>query len=106
MTAAPRIEPVIGDWFRSHESTFEVVAVDERDGTIEIQHHDGSLEELELDEWSMRCKAGTLERAEQPEDYSGALDSEPEDEPPCADTAFGTEGAMRASGLEGLDLFE
>ena len=106
MTAAPRIEPVIGDWFRSHESTFEVVAVDERDGTIEIQHHDGSLEELELDEWTMRCKAGTLERAEQPEDYSGALDSEPEDEPPTADTAFGTEGGMRASGLEGLDLFE
>ncbi len=106
MTAAPRIEPVVGDWFRSHESTFEVVALDERDGTIEIQHHDGSLEELEFDEWAMRCKAGTLERAEQPEDYSGALDSDPEDEANATSAHFEADSALHASGLENLDLFE
>ena len=42
--------PEIGAWFRLAEGkTFEVVAVDEKDLTVEIQHFDGTVEELDVD---------------------------------------------------------
>lgn len=44
--------PVIGDWYRNITGeNYEVVAIDEDDGTVEIQYFDGSLEELDLDTW-------------------------------------------------------
>ena len=53
------VMPVIGDWYQKPGGQlFEVVAVDETDGTIEIQYFDGSVA---------------------PEDHSGSLDIEPED---------------------------
>ena len=100
------IEPVVGDWFSSRGDLFEVVAVDEGDSTIEIQHHDGSVEELEFEEWASRCNAGELQVAEQPEDYTGAIDCEPEDESSANGTSFEVDGALNASGLDNLDLFE
>jgi len=101
------IRPVVGNWFEGRYGLFEVVAVDESDGTIEIQHLDGSLEELELDDWTLRCKAGALQVAEQPEDYTGAIDIEPDDEPlPGSGGTQWVDGMMNARGLEGLDLFE
>ena len=46
--------PEVGNWFRRIDgSTFEIVAVDEGDGTIELQHFDGTLEEIDLDAWSI-----------------------------------------------------
>lgn len=42
--------PLIGDWYRGGlGALFEIVAVDEYDGTIEVQHQDGSLAEYELE---------------------------------------------------------
>jgi hypothetical protein len=44
--------------------------MDETDGTIEIQHFDGTLEESEPEGWlAMRAEA-----AEAPDDWSGAVD--------------------------------
>jgi hypothetical protein len=44
--------PVIGQWYRRPGGdSFEVVAVDPDDRTIEIQYFDGTIEELELEEW-------------------------------------------------------
>ena len=107
MTAGPLvIEPVVGDWYSSRGALFEVVAADADDGTIEIQYHDGSVEELEFDDWATRCKAGALEPAEQPEDYSGAIDCDPEDESNATSATFEAAGAQHASGLDNLDLFE
>ncbi len=41
--------PVIGNWYRrSNGSLFEVVAVDEQDGTVELQYFDGTIDELDL----------------------------------------------------------
>jgi hypothetical protein len=97
------IEPVVGDWFLSRGQLFEVVAVDD---AIEIQYHDGSVEEMEFEDWALRCKAGALERAEQQEDYSGAIDCGPEDESNATSAGIDAEGALRASGLDNLDLFE
>ncbi|NIP72654.1 MAG: hypothetical protein GWO16_06300 [Gammaproteobacteria bacterium] len=68
--------PTVGDWYR-HETggTFEVVALDEDEGCVEIQYFDGSVEELDLDAWEEL----DIQPVEPPEDWSGSLDIEPED---------------------------
>jgi hypothetical protein len=106
MTGPRVIAPVVGDWYEGRDGIFEVVAADEADGTIEIQYHDGSLEELELADWMMRCKAGTLTSTEQPEDYTGAIDVEPVDDTPSAAASFDMEGALNAGALDDVGLFD
>ena len=44
--------------------------MDESDGTIEIQHFDGTLEESEPEAWL----AMHAEQAEAPDDWSGSVD--------------------------------
>jgi hypothetical protein len=68
--------PVIGDWYRRPGGdSFEVVAIDPDDRTIEIQYFDGTIEELELDDWVEE----QIEATEPPEDWTGSVDVEPED---------------------------
>jgi hypothetical protein len=68
--------PVIGEWFRRiGGDSFEVVAIDPDDRTIEIQYFDGTIEETDLDQWL----EDTIEATEPPEDWTGSLDVEPED---------------------------
>ena len=55
--------------------TYEVVAIDAKDRTIEIQYIDGAVEELELEDWV----EDELELTEAPEDWTGSVDVEPED---------------------------
>ena len=54
---------------------FEVVAVDEDDRTIEIQHFDGTVEEFEVDAWNEL----PLVEVQPPEDWSGSVDMDRED---------------------------
>jgi hypothetical protein len=68
--------PVVGEWYRRlNGSLFEVVAIDRDDGTVEVQHFDGTVEELDLDSWEEQ----EVEEAKAPEDWSGSVDVEPED---------------------------
>ena len=68
--------PIVGDWYRrTNGALFEVVAVDRDDGTIEVQHFDGTLEEFDLEAWDEQ----EFEEAQAPEDWSGSVDVEPED---------------------------
>ena len=68
--------PVIGRWFRRPNGTlFEVVAVDEEDGTIEIQQFDGTIGEVEIENWPQLL----LIEVSAPEDWSGSVDMDPED---------------------------
>jgi Family of unknown function (DUF6763) len=70
--------PEIGRWYRrSNGNLFEVVALDDLDGTIEMQHFDGTLEESEPEGWL----AMNAEPAEAPEDWSGSVDINIEDIP-------------------------
>jgi len=105
MASPLSIEPIVGDWYRCWGDLFEVVAFDDDDRTIEIQYHDGSVEEMEMDDWNTRCKSGALQLSEPPEDSSGAMDSEPDEEQRISN-GFDTEVALQATTLEGLDLFE
>jgi len=68
--------PKIGDWYtnRSGES-FEIVAQDDEDETLELQYYDGTVEELDHEAWeSMRPRP-----IDPPEDLSGPMDLARED---------------------------
>ncbi len=107
MARAPSIEPIVGDWYSSHGVLLEVVAVDEAENAVEVQYADGTVAELDLDEWLLQSKSGALRNAEPPEDVSGAIDVENDDD---GRQAFGSgledEASLRAGGLDALDLFE
>jgi len=68
--------PLIGHWFRRPgRALFEVVAIDEDGATVEIQLFDGTIDEVELENW---FKLSMYEVAP-PEDWSGSVDMDPED---------------------------
>ena len=68
--------PVIGSWFRRPNGTlFEVVALDEEEATVEIQQFDGTIDEVELENWPELL----LVEVSAPEDWSGSVDMDPED---------------------------
>lgn len=68
--------PVIGKWFRRpNGSIFEVVALDENEGTIEIQYFDGTISEVDLESWPELL----LVEINAPEDWSGSVDMDPDD---------------------------
>src|SRR5262245_54388791 len=75
-------QPNIGDWYRQREggALFEVVAFDDDDGTIEIQYFDGTVEEMDIEDWEGQWDEGALESAEPPEDWTGSVDVESEDD--------------------------
>ncbi len=100
-------EPNVGDWYRLNGGElFEVVAVDDEDGTVEIQYFDGTVEEMDLEDWEAQCEERALESADPPEDWSGSVDVEPEDDRGPRGAHFGDESDVRASASDGLDLFE
>lgn len=69
-------QPGVGDWYRNENGdSFEIVAFDEEDQTVELQYFDGTVEELDIDTW----KELAVEAIEQPEDWSGSLDMDRED---------------------------
>ena len=104
------MKPTIGNWYRIKGSeSFEVVAFDEDDGTIELQYFDATVEEMDLEDWDAEKEAGTLEEAEPPEDWTGSVDVDPEEDE--ARDALGSydrddDRRQSASKLDGLDLFE
>ncbi len=59
--------PVVGEWYQDAEEDtfFEVVAVDERSATLEIQYEDGKVGEFDFDTW----KQLIVLPAEAPEDW-------------------------------------
>jgi len=63
--------PIIGQWYRLDDfQHFEVVAMDQDDQTIEIQHADGMIEEYDYEMWEL----SNIKEANPPKDYSGAYD--------------------------------
>jgi len=74
-------EPTVGQWYDDLENdeTFQVLRVDEDREIVEIQHLDGDIEELDVDDWAEL----DLELTEEPEGWSGSKaekDAEDEDE--------------------------
>lgn len=69
--------PIIGAWYRDQEQEqiFEVVALDEEQGTIEVQYLDGAISEFELEVWPQL----SLRPAAPPEDSEVAYELSHED---------------------------
>ena len=100
-------QPGIGDWYRLNGgASFEVVALDEDDGTIEIQYFDGTVEEMDVEDWEAQWDDGVLEAAEAPEDWSGSVDAESTDDNGRNVEPYGEDRDLRANSLDGIDLFE
>jgi hypothetical protein len=72
-----QIKPVVGNWYQDSEqgSIFEVVALDEEDQTVEIQHLDGEVAEYDLDTWREMPLAGIAP----PEDWRTGFELSDED---------------------------
>jgi hypothetical protein len=103
------MKPVIGSWYRIRGSeSFEVVAFDEDDGTIELQYFDGTVEEMDLEDWQAEQESGALEGVEAPEDWTGSVDVDPEQDDQRETLGYveDDDRRQRAGKLEGLDLFE
>ena len=68
----PEHRPVIGQWYRHRgdQQAFQVVAVDDADGSVELQFFDGTVDELRLVQWY----ALDIEDAEAPQDWTGPFD--------------------------------
>ena len=69
--------PIIGAWYQdaAEDQLFEVVAVDEHAGAIEIQYLDGEVSELDLETWQQML----LLSAKPPEDWRAAYELSRED---------------------------
>lgn len=100
-------QPGIGAWYRqSGGALFEVVAFDDDDGTVEIQYFDGTVEEMDIEDWDTQWHDGALEAAQPPEDWSGSVDVQDSEGADAAGGDGSEERNLRASSLEGVDLFE
>ena len=64
---------MISQWYRHRDKgqQFYVTALDEEDGTVETQHFDGDVEEMDFDDWHQL----SIETIEPPEDWTGPVDN-------------------------------
>lgn len=82
-------DPIVDNWYRHLDKgqKFKVVAIDDVEGAVEIQHFDGDVEEVDLDEWSLL----DLELIEEPGDWTGPLDVIETDDLGYTDTGMPSE---------------
>jgi Family of unknown function (DUF6763) len=95
----------VGNWYRLEGELFEVVAIDEDDATIEMQYFDGTVEEMDFEDWKAHCEERAVEQVDAPEDWTGSVDVDPDDESPSGPRNAEPDLQAR-SALDGLDLFE
>jgi hypothetical protein len=78
------LEPIIGRWYRHLDKgqPFVVVSYEEVEGLVGIQHYDGDVEELEIEDWF----GMDIETAEAPEDWTAPIDDVEADDLDYTDT--------------------
>ena len=64
--------PIVSQWYQHRDKgyRFQIIAVDADEATVEIQHFDGDVEELDLDGWHEL----EVEPIEPPADWTGPID--------------------------------
>ena len=69
--------PNVGNWYKDIDlnATFEVVAIDDNDDSIEIQYFSGEIDEFDLESWYEL----ELKVIPPPEDWSGPYELSKED---------------------------
>ncbi len=77
--------PVIGAWYKNAlGQTFEIVALDENSGTIEVQFYDGEIAEYDLESWELLNNVAIAA----PEDWSAPYDDLEKDDRRYSDMPF------------------
>jgi hypothetical protein len=78
------IEPNVGSWYQNliNSQVFLVVSLDEDAALVELQHSDGDIEEIGLDEWH----TWDLQAIDAPDDWSGPIDDLEADDLGFSDT--------------------
>ena len=86
---ATTLEPQVSQWYRHLDKgqQFYVTAIDEQEGTVEIQHFDGDVEEMDLDDW----RELDIEVIEPPEDWTGPVDDVERDDLGYTETSMSEE---------------
>lgn len=79
-------DPIVGNWYQHLDKgqKFTVVALDTDKRIIEIQHFDGDVEEIDLDEWHEL----EIEPSVAPEDWTGPFDAIESDDLGYTETAM------------------
>jgi len=82
-------DPIVGNWYEHTDKgqKFEVVSLDEDNGTIGIQYFDGDLDEIDLDAWYEM----EIVVSEAPEDWTGPVDEVRKDDLGYTETAMADE---------------
>ena len=72
------LDPIIDQWYAHLDKgqRFFVVAINEEENTVDIQHFDGELQELSMNEW----RDLQIELSVEPENWSGALEIAEQDD--------------------------
>jgi hypothetical protein len=100
------LAPEVGQWYRHLDKgqQFQVIAIDEESKTIEIQHFDGDVEELEPDDWAEL----EIEATAEPEDWTGPIDDIERDDLGYSETGMSDEdwSAPLAEGGKGEEKEE
>ncbi len=72
------MKPNVGQWYEvrtsmSHKpDTFEVIATD--DESIEVQHFDGTVEEIDMDDWNDYVANNEIKTIDDPGNWDGDED--------------------------------
>ena len=61
---------------------------------------------MDIEDWQAQWEEGALESAEAPEDWTGSVDVEGGDEEGRGSDSLDDDRDVRASPLDGIDLFE
>lgn len=71
-------EPEIGAWYKDRvdRRTFEVVAVDEHEGTVDLQYFEGEVTEVDFDTWK-ELKAFPIAQPYEVEEEEEGLENSP-----------------------------
>jgi hypothetical protein len=72
------IDPQVDQWYAHLDKgqRFYVTAINDEENTVDIQHFDGDIEEISMDEW----RDLDIELSEEPESWTGALDIAEQDD--------------------------
>ena len=95
-----QLYPIVGNWYKDEtEQVFEVVAMDEEEGYVEIQYFGGEIDEIDFESWeSLR-----VENVAPPEDWSGAYDDMEPDDFGFSDMGSGGSNIASSFSVEDLD---
>ena len=98
------LKPVVSQWYRHRDKGqhFYVTALDEAEGTVETQHFDGDLEEMDFDDWRLL----SIETIEPPEDWTGPVDNIGRDDLGYSETDMTSEDWAEPLAEQGIPIVE